>query len=239
MRETPIGQPQLTDLVQGHLGYAWTSPPRGEVEPHQASTLPRWSAEALWPGALAAGRVLAPHASWDDVPCPPAWREWVEKQPVRRAMPFCLGLSPRFLADLQPLMESGWHALLEPQTSPRLHAEASTGMPILDAALARLAGHFDHANELLDQAAAEPHLGLLALNERAALLFEQNRLDEAAALWDHAGLSATPVGRFNRGLALLMKGGPAAALFDAAARTPVHVDWSHLAELYRCLAEVA
>jgi hypothetical protein len=239
MTEKPSGQPRLADLVQEHLAYAWPAPPWGEVEPHQASTLPRWSAAVLWPGALAAGRILAPQVSWDGFPCPAAWREWVEKQPVRRALPFCLGLSPRFLADLQPLLAAGWTALLEPQTSPRLHVDAFTGVPILDAALSRLAGQFEQASSFLDQAATDPGLKLLVANERATLLFEQHRRDEAAALWDDASLSATPVGRFNRGLVQLMKGSSAVALFDEAARAPLHADWSRLAELYRCLAEIS
>ncbi|HMP01850.1 MAG TPA: hypothetical protein PKD86_14075 [Gemmatales bacterium] len=238
------GQPSLAELVQAHLGYAWTPRPEGEVEPHQAALLPRWPAQSLWPEAVTAGRMLATPdrtAHWDQLACPPAWAEWIAKQPVRRAIPCALGLAPQFLAEVAPLLERGWEALAEAQPGPALSSSEAPADPLLAAALARLAGDFSLAAQLL--AAAEPQIPVADRpvweNERAALAWEEGRADEAAALWRSPTLAETAVGRFNLGLYLLRRGERAAALpllEAASAQFPVHTGWHHLAELYRCLA---
>lgn len=238
MAEVSKKQPTIAELVATHLRHSWTSSSVSEVEPYQASVLPRWSAEELWPGALAAGIALGGPQRFQAAVCPAAWREWVEKRPVRRVVPWCLGLSPRLLCDLQPFLEQGRRALCEPEVGPNLVGWQATSSPILDAALARLAGDYPTAADLLNQASTDDALDLLIINEQAALALAQADYQRAAHLWSQSALLSTPVGQFNLGLVKLITGQPAAEHFSKAAETSLDAEWRHLAELYRWLSNL-
>lgn len=238
MTEVSKRQPTIAELVAAHLRHSWTSTAVSDVEVHQASVLPRWSAEELWPAALAAGVALAGPSQFQSVKCPPSWQEWIEKRPVRRVVPWCLGMSPRLLCDVQPLLEQGRRALREPEFASNLFDWEATGSVVLDAALARLAGDFAAASDLLQQASADDTLRLVTLNERGALHLAQADFQRAAELWSQAELLSTAVGQFNLGLVKLITGQPAAEHFAIVAESVLKSEWHNLAELYRWLSNL-
>src|SRR5437764_1294252 len=75
--------------------------------------------------------------------------------------------------------------------------------------------------------------------EEAALAWHAGRREEAARLW--AGIEGSVPALFNRGMAALFLGKPAAAvapLRQAVAQLPESSSWHHLGQLYLTLAEM-
>ena len=98
------------------------------------------------------------------------------------------------------------------------------------ATLIRLIGDFDTADALLPADAA---------NERAALLWQRGRCEDALAAW--TALPEAPAVLFNRGMALLFLGKTAeakTALAKTIAVLPEASGWNALARLYLALAEI-
>ena len=107
-------------------------------------------------------------------------------------------------------------------------------------AVLRLARQLDAAGRLLVRLKDVPAgWQPVVANEEAALAWNRGDLARAAALW-RAQPASVPV-LFNRGLAALFLGEPAAARTDlgqAAAQLPDDLAWHHLARLYLALAEM-
>lgn len=234
-----FGQPTLEDLTVRFLAsrsdaaLAAVETGEGEVEPHE----------------VAAGFRVDPRAAWTEATTnistapgqlPPDWATLVNQPASALAVPMAAGNFPQRVRDLQPLLKK-----LKPhELRPSGAQPASQGLsglrswieknvatqPVLAAGLARLIGDFDIAEKLLPPDAA---------NERAALLWQIGKSDEALALW--AALPETPAVLFNRGMALLFTGKISEAkqaLSKAVAALPDDSGWNSLARLYLAVAEI-
>ena len=244
---TPNGQPTLADLMVRFLATrpdaataAAVGPAGGEVEPHE----------------VAAGFAVDPRAAWGDatapvttgrVPVPPEWAALVGQPAPAFAVPMAAGNFPQRVKDLHPLLAKFDPAKLRPTAAVPVaglgglrgwvEKQAKAGDAagrLLAAGVARAAGDADRAAELL--AGLD---GPAAGNERAALLWQTGRCDEALAAWD--ALADTPAVRFNRGMARLFLGRYAearAVLAEAVAVLPEAGGWNALARLYLAVAEI-
>jgi hypothetical protein len=234
------GQPSLEDLTVRFLAarsdaaMAAVEPSEGEVEPHE----------------VAAGFRVDPRAAWSDAtseittapnpPLPPDWATVVNQPSVAFAVPLAAGNYPQRVRDVQPLLARFTPSELRPsgEASPLPGLSGLRGwirsnaaeQPVLAAGLARLIGDFDVAEKLLPADAG---------NERAALLWQRGRSEEALAAW--LALPESPSVFFNRGMALLfLERAPEAkaALAKAVAAIPDASGWNALARLYLALAEI-
>jgi tetratricopeptide (TPR) repeat protein len=111
----------------------------------------------------------------------------------------------------------------------------------LAAAALRLAGQFDRATKVLEQAEkTQPEaLRTVLANEKAAVAWHMGEIAQATALWE--SLPPTAPVLFNRGLAALASGRHADARthFNAAvAQIPESDGWHHLGRLYLALADL-
>jgi hypothetical protein len=150
------------------------------------------------------------------------------------------GNYPQRVRDLEPLLVGFEPGELRPARHPSpmpgfaglrgwVTKHAATH-PVLAAGLARSIGDFATAEHLLP-AEAE--------NERAALLWQSGRCEEALAAW--AAAKTTPAVLFNLGMALLFTGrfGEAkAALTRAAGVLPESSGWGSLCRLYLAVAQI-
>lgn len=238
----PFGQPSLEDLMVRFLAArsdaasAAVEPSEGEVEPHEVAAGFRVDPRAAWTDATSE-LTTAPAAP---LAIPPDWATLVNQPTAAFAVPFAAGNFPQRVRDLQPLLDrfkpaelrpTGGQAPLPGLSSLRSWIEKHAGsQPVLAGGLARLIGDLDLADELLPVDAA---------NERAALLWQRGRSEEALAAWQ--GLPESPAVLFNRGMALLFLGRPVEAkhaLAKAAAAIPEASGWNALARLYLSLAEI-
>lgn len=175
---------------------------------------------------------------------PPEWPAIVQQQEPAVAVAFCLGNYPQLVRELRPLLSG--EAVTPRQPAARAlalpgllaWAEAASDEPkrYLAAGVARLARHFDLAEQLL---AAPPSADWQTRhgNEVAALAWHRGEGEKALAMW-RALPDSTPVW-FNRGMAALFLGEAAlaASSLDAALELlPETSAWHHLAALYRALA---
>jgi hypothetical protein len=259
---TPSGQPTLEDLMVRFLASrsdAATAAvePAGEVEPYEVAAGFRVDPRAAWTDAVAALAAARPEptATGTVTPTPAEWAGLVSQPAAAFAVPCAAGSFPQRVKDLQPMLARFAPAELRPGgnsfPAPGLSGlrawvvkQARTNQPaavILAAGVARAMGELDWADELL--AAAEPPVGNglrpVWENERAALLWDGGRSEEALAAWDAAADS--PAVRFNRGLARLFLGRFAearAALAEAVAAFPESGGWHALARLYLTLSEI-
>jgi hypothetical protein len=246
-----FGQPSLEDLMVRFLAarsdaaLAAVEPSEGEVEPHEVATGFRVDPRAAWTDATSEittapnpPSTMSPMSPMS--PMPPDWATLVNQPTVAFAVPLAAGSFPQRVRDLQPLLAKFEPAELRPsgKASPLPGLSGLRGwirsnaaaQPVLAAGLARLVGDFDTADELLP-----PDAG----NERAALLWQRGRSDEALAAW--LALPESPAVLFNRGMALLFVGRPTdakAALAKAVAAIPEASGWNALARLYLALAEI-
>jgi hypothetical protein len=235
----PFGQPTLEDLMVRFLASrsdaaaAAVEPGEGEVEPHE----------------VAAGFRVDPRAAWTDattqiatapVQLPPDWASLVNQPAPAFAVPMAAGSFPQRVRDLQPLLAKFNPAELRPSGSQTPMAGLSglrnwiakngASQPLLAGGLARLIGDFE---------TAEKFLPTDATNERAALLWQRGKCDEALAAWD--AMPETPAVLFNRGMALLFLNKIAdakRALTKAIAALPETSGWNALARLYLAVAEI-
>lgn len=234
-----FGQPSLEDLMVRFLATrsdaasAAVEPSEGEVEPHE----------------VAAGFRVDPRAAWNDATCeitaapiqlPPEWANLVGQPAPAFAVAMATGNFPQRVRDLQPLLTKFNPADLRPSGSqvptPGLSglrnwiAQNGAKQPVLAAGLARLIGDFDTATKLLPADAA---------NERAAVLWQSGKCEEALTAWN--AMPETPAVLFNRGMANLFFGKTAeakAALSKAATTIPEASGWNSLARLYLAVAEI-
>lgn len=232
------GQPSLEDLMVKFLASrsdaaaAAVEPGEGEVEPHE----------------VAAGFRVDPRAAWTDatthtaapVPLPPDWATLVNQPAAAFAVPMAAGNFPQRVRDLQPLLARFNPAELRP-SADRVPLPGLAGLrgwiaghrathPVLAAGLARLAGDFKTAEEILPADAA---------NERAALLWQRGEWEAALAAW--MAMPESPTVLFNRGMALLFTGnfaGAILALGAAVSAIPESSGWNALARLYIAVAEI-
>jgi hypothetical protein len=233
---------QMAAQTQG-LGLA---EPAGEVEPYDAVPVQPVDPQLAWHDTLAVARFFVPAGS-------PAWAvpaEWpalVAAQEPAVALAFCFGNFPQMVRNLQPLLAGGDLTALRslptrPIPAPGLAAWADSireyPQTLLAAGVLRVAGQFDEAAALLAWTADAPAEWQAARrNEEAALAWHRGQTEQAAALWQ-AMDESVPV-RFNRGMAALFLGHPAAARADlgrAVEQLPDTSAWHHLGQLYLALA---
>jgi hypothetical protein len=241
----PFGQPSLEDLMVRFLAArsdaasAAVEPSEGEVEPHEVAAGFRVDPRAAWTDATTE-ITTAPVPSSTMLPIPPDWATLVNQPTAAFAVPFAAGNFPQRVRDLQPLLNkfkpaelrpTGGQAPLPGLSGLRSWIQTNAGsQPVLAAGLARLIGDLDTAEELLPPDAA---------NERAALLWQRGRSEEALTAW--LAMPASPAVLFNRGMALLFLGRTAEAkpaLVKAVAAIPEASGWNALARLYLSLAEI-
>jgi tetratricopeptide (TPR) repeat protein len=236
------------------LGYA---EPAGEVVPHEAVPVQPVDPQRAWDDALAVVRHFPAAALPADLTAPD-WPALVLVQEPAVALAFCLGNFPQLVRNLHPLLAGDLPALRQapppavrgPSSSPLRVGPApalvewaahSRGYPqvLLAAGLLRLTHRFAEAQELLRRAGEAPApWRAVRANEEAALAWHAGRAEEALALWREQEASV-PV-HFNRGMAALFLGQPAAArpaLAQAVAALPESSAWHHLGHLYLTLAE--
>jgi hypothetical protein len=240
-----FGQPSLEDLMVRFLAArsdaaaAAVEPSEGEVEPHEVAAGFRVDPRAAWTDAIA----LNPgaHAPGSPVvPLPPDWATVVNQPGSAFAIPMAVGNFPQRVRDLQPLLTKFDAAELRGagvrEPLPGLSGlrgwikKNGAAQPVLAAGLARLIGDFEAAAEFLPKDAA---------NERAALLWNRGRCQEALEAW--TAMAEKPEVLFNRGMALLFLDRIAEAkpvLSKAIAAIPETSGWNALARLYLAVAEI-
>jgi hypothetical protein len=261
---TPSGQPTLEDLMVGFLASrsdAATAAvePAGEVEPYEVAAGFRVDPRAAWTDAVAALAAARPaHNPGVHTPGSPLPTEWaglVAQPAAAFAVPCAAGGFPQRVKDLQPMLARFAPAELRPTgnsyPAPGLSGlrawvvkQAKAKEPavvVLAAGVARSMGELDWADELLKsvEPAAGDALRPVWENERAALLWDRGRCDEALAAWD--ALAETPAVLFNRGMARLFLGKTAearAALAKAVDAFSEDSGWNALARLYQTLSEI-
>jgi tetratricopeptide (TPR) repeat protein len=250
-------QPPLSELLARYLGRQASAHEEGlgfaevgdEVVPHDAVPVQPVEPRLAWNEALAALRHLGGDAR--SLKAPPDWPTLVASHETEVALPFCLGNFPQMVRHLPALLQDPDGALRaapgRPLPAPGVFdwaeqaaAKGQYPQALLAAAALRLARQFDAAADLLGRLRGDaPDAWQAALaNEEAALAWHRGRLEDAAALWDSQPESVPVL--FNRGLAALFLGRPAAAraaLARAAAGLPEDDGWHHLARLYLALAE--
>ncbi|MHB1423375.1 MAG: hypothetical protein ACYC3I_09330 [Gemmataceae bacterium] len=227
------------------LGFA---DPDGQVVPHEAVPMQPVDPRLAWEDALAVVRLGTEASSPSRWEAPPDWPSFVAAQEPAIAVAFCIGNFPQMVRNLQPLLTGGDLTALRPSTSrpigapPALlqWANAASGYPrlLLATAVLRLARHFDDASEVRGSRVDVPKAWqALWDNEEAALAWHRGNAEEALALWQ-AQKSSVPI-LFNRGLANLFLGRPAAArtaLEQAVVQLAETSAWHHLGHLYLTLA---
>jgi hypothetical protein len=249
---------QIDAQSQG-LGYP---EPTGEAVPHDAVPVQPVDPRLAWQEALAAAALLQPAIPVKWI-VPPEWPALVAQQEPAVALAFCLGNFPQLVRNVHPLLTREPMALRDgphqPLNLPALGAWAAKDHDaphrLLAAAVLRLAGHLDRAEERLAMTPSEEWRALHA-NEVAALAWHRGQTDKALTLWRQAPDSAPVL--FNRGMAALFLGHslsgagggersehtPAerakseavAALREAVAILPESSPWHHLGQLYLALA---
>jgi tetratricopeptide (TPR) repeat protein len=219
--------------------------PADEVVPHEAVPAQPVDPQLAWAEALAVLTHLAPSGTPRPT-VPPDWPNLVMSQEPAVAVPFCLGNFPQMVRHLQPLLAGrDWKTLrrmpVRPLTLPALSewavAQDHAPQNLLAVAALRLAGHFDQAQQLLDRMNLPAAWQALQANEAAALTWQRGDAEEAARTWQEQEPSVPVL--FNRGLAALFLGQPAAArqsLTEAVESLPETGSWHHLGRLYLTLA---
>jgi hypothetical protein len=260
MTRTPnsSAQPTLAELMVRFLATrsdaaaAAVEPAEGEVEPYEVAAGFRVDPRAAWTDALVG---LNPTAGSPKTPLPADWASVVAQPTPACAVAMAAGNFPQRVRDLQPLLARFNPAELRPSGHP-VPSQGLSGLrtwivretkkrqpqsSLLAAGVARVIGETEWAEELLND--AEPLCGgdLRAAweNERAALLWESGRCEEALAAWDR--LPETPAVVFNRGMANLFLGNSKearAALARAVEMVPEENGWNALARLYQTVAEI-
>jgi hypothetical protein len=218
-----------------------------EVVPHEAVPVQPVDPRLAWTEALAAVSHLAPKVDPRSWPVPPDWPALVTAQEPAVAVAFCLGNFPQLVRNLQPLLAGADPAALRvpparPVVLPSLvewaAAQHDAPQGLLAAAVLRLARHFDEAARLLRTIDGTAEWRAIRANEEAALAWHRGRGDEALRLWQ--GQEASVPVLFNRGMAALFLGQPAAArkaLAEVVDQLPENGAWHHLGRLYLTLAQ--
>jgi tetratricopeptide (TPR) repeat protein len=218
----------------------------GDVVPHEVGPVQPIDARLAWDEAQA---VLSFYAETTKRPlqAPPQWSHVVAAHEPATALPFAVGNFPQLVRNFQALTNTADLATLRPTASRPVHAptlvewadkQAETAQfprALMALGALRLAKQFEAADALIAVADANVPAEWKAAwaNERAALAWQRGNYQEAMANWE-SQTPSTPV-LFNRGMAALFCGHPAAAkpaLEKAAANLPETGAWHHLACLY-------
>jgi hypothetical protein len=251
-------QPQLPDLLArfldrqaaAHEAGLGTADRGDEVVPFDAVPVQPVEPRLAWAEALAV--LPAFGLPTDGSRVPPDWPALVAGHEPEVALPFCLGNFPQMVRHLPALLHTPDLGALRvggtrPTAMPGLETWAEGAsrsgqgpQGLLAVAVLRLAREFDAAGRLLGglEKAAPAWQGLL-VNEQAALAWHRGETAAAVQAW-RTQPESVPV-LFNRGMAALFLGEPAAArdaLSRAAAGLPEDGGWHHLARLYLALAEM-
>jgi tetratricopeptide (TPR) repeat protein len=234
-------QQQATAQAEG-LGYA---EPTDEVVPYEAAPVQPVDPKLAWTDAAAAAAYL----SASPVPAlavPPEWPVLVAAQEPAVAVAFCLGNYPQLVRNLHVLLNGDPVALRVAPTRPGTATQAllewarrtrTAPQSLLAAGVLRLVGDFDKAETVLEEAEVPSQWKALRDNEKAGLIWQRGRADEALSLWQ--AQEPRPPILFNRGMALLFLGRFAEArtsLTEAVGQLPETSAWHHLGQLYLALA---
>ncbi|AWM38511.1 hypothetical protein GobsT_33200 [Gemmata obscuriglobus] len=240
MTHSNANQPSLESLTLRFLATrsdATTAVERGEseVEPHEVAAGFRVDPRTAWIDANS-------HTTGSPGPLPTEWAALVSQPSAAFAIPMAAGHFPQRVKDLQPLLKQFRPADLRP-TGEEAAIPAFTGLrawvqknaksnALVAAGIARTLGDFETAEALL---AGANETG----NEKAALLWQSGKSEEALATWN--ATAATPAVLFNRGMAELFLGRFAqarASLQKAIDAIPEASGWNALARLYLAVAEI-
>lgn len=237
----------LTRQVDSHAAGVATEP-AGEVLPLDAVPAQAIDPRQSWNEATAALRYFDVEDTNNKAPG--GWTALVAAQEPATGLAFAVGNFPQAVRDLGLLLKARPAAVtnLPPVDDAALDVwigSAESDSPVSRLLLAggalRLARRFEAAEEFLSRSAtsvAAEHRAAWG-NEEAALRWHRGRRDEAVAAWDKLPTS-TPV-QFNRGMAALFTGRPAAArpaLQAAVDQIPDSSAWHHLGRLYLALAQM-
>jgi hypothetical protein len=251
MREPGSFQPPLDELLKRYLQRQAASalPEREpeEVVPYEAAVAQPVDPRLAWNGGLEALRLLVPGVVLD-FPVPADWPLLVATPDPMAAVPLATGNFPQLIRRLHPLVHAARLSDLQPAPAaplpaPDLAAWARRLADRFPAALlalgvARLARHFDRADEIVGHHATVPRKWHAAwANEESALAWQRGHAEDAYASWQ--AQSDSPPVLFNRGMAALFLDRPAearAALEQAVAQLPEAGSWHHLGRLYLALA---
>jgi tetratricopeptide (TPR) repeat protein len=251
--------PRLTELLARYLDRQAEAQRLGavaaepEVTPYEAGPVQPVDAKLAWDEVQVA---LAFYGSAEtrERPALPHWPVLVAQQEPVVALVFSLGNFPQLVRNFHLLLTGAADlAALRPTPGrpvdvPLLVEAADEAVRQHDfpqALLAlgglRLAKQFEAAERCAQAlAAAVPELWRPGWeNERAALAWHAGQPEEARQRWQHLPASAPVL--FNRGLAELFLGQPAAArepLEAAVAQLPRRSAWQHLGRLYLTLAQM-
>jgi len=219
-----------------------------EVVLHDAGPVQPIDPRLAWDEALAALQVNGSKANLPAPASVPDWNGLVAAQEPAVDLAFCAGNFPQMVRNLNLLLaEKPETPKARPFQSDALTTwtdqtgRKSVPQSLLAVGVLRVARDFDRAARLLAECAGTLPAEWKAAwqNEEAALAWHGGRRKEAAALWEKCGDQVPAL--FNRGMANLFLGKPAAAvapLRQAIARLPESGSWHHLARLYLTLAEM-
>jgi tetratricopeptide (TPR) repeat protein len=241
----------LQDKMEAHgAGFEALESP-ADVVPYSAAIAQPIDSKLAWTEARSALTYLTSSGDSSSWAAPPDWSNLVSSQMGATAIPFCLGNYPQLVQDFGGLIDEGFLRpsvsiaafSFSPKMEPWLSSagwQSNSPNPLMTAAVLRLGGHLDRAEEMLsDHKKTMPkEFQAASSNETAALAWHGGRLDEAAKLW--AGQEETAPIMFNRGLVALAMGQIDKAqghLSQAIKDLPEDDAWHHLAGVYLALAE--
>jgi hypothetical protein len=259
MSHTTPEQPKLADLMarylkqrtQAHDAGLAAFDPSDEVVPYDAGPVQPVDPRPAWEAAIAAAPFLIKDVDTRSWSAPPDWPQLVACQEPVVVLAFSIGNYPQLMRDLHLILHKANPADLRPQSGrsvdvPELIAWARQiaakkifAQMLVAAGALRLARQFDLAGDYLrDNDPAVPQEWRSAWsNERASLAWHRGAGEEALKDWE-AQEASVPV-LFNRGMAALFLGQPAAQapLAEAVAKLPEASPWHHLGMLYLTLAQ--
>jgi tetratricopeptide (TPR) repeat protein len=224
----------------------------GEVVPYDSAPVQPVDARLAWEEAQAALPHFHAIKTRKGLKAPTDWSSLVAGHEPIAALAFASGNFPQMVRDLHSLMQADDLARLRPTPLPApsvpslvewadtLLADKKYPQCLLALGALRLAKQYAFAEERFAKHADEvPEEWRAAWdNERAALAWQQGKVEEAAALWRKLPASVPVL--FNRGMSALFLGKIAdarKALNEAIAQIPDDSAWHHLGRLYLALAE--
>jgi tetratricopeptide (TPR) repeat protein len=221
----------------------------GEVEAYEAIPTQSVDPRQAWDGAVEVIQHFAPKAK---IPTrlPAGWSALVNALPSATGLPMAVVNFPQSVRDLPALLQMNAPneaaapvAIDDAALVSSIESNITSSQPIdwlVAVGLMRLAGRFESALRFVSEKSARipKDLADAWANEKAALAWQMGDRKQAAMIWKSLSDSAPVL--FNRGMAELFAGSPAAACdqFKAAiAQLPESSSWHHLARLYLALAE--
>jgi hypothetical protein len=226
----------LERRIDAHAHGVGHAAPGEDATPFDAVPVQPVDPRLAWAEALAAGGFPAE--------APPDWPALVQLQQPAVAIAFCLGNYPQLVRELHPLLTGEAVASRQPPPRPLplpallTWAGQVSDEPLryLAAGVARLANHFDLAENLLAIPPTSPWQALHA-NEAAALAWHRGDGPRALKMWRELPDSGPVL--FNRGMAALFLGeadSARTAIDSVLEQLSETSPWYHLAGVYRALA---